>query len=321
MKALSAFVTWLEAYRHEDKNGLMPPGVVLQYHPRSNRSSHVLAELLAEDLLDACPTLARYAESGDVAFAIDRRHRWANGKQKALDFSIGIPEEGARPTTGRYRLLPARGTGFSRLLVAIEEKAVATEHGKSQPRVYSELNDSHVIVHAGDRYTIAGGLTWVNIATTFLSPLRQAADKPIAITRHDQPAVASSMITHLRGLPVRDSVNGVGFDAYCTFVLDLDNQGRVALHLGLPSPQRDDPDRYEVFVERIARLFEDRFSDLENLPPAQGLTVEESLRRIAAQQPGTLTALAEAIRVSGLRASDEVSSLIGALDAAIRTDD
>jgi hypothetical protein len=50
-----------------------------------------------------------------------------------------------------------------------------TEHGKSQPRVYDELSSSHEIVHQGRQDAIAAGITVVNVAPRFISPLRQRA--------------------------------------------------------------------------------------------------------------------------------------------------
>src|SRR5437868_5244626 len=85
-------------------------------------------------------------------------------KKKALDLVIGIPAVALRPPSdGRIHRLTGHGsaTALARLLVTCEEKSTMTEHGKSQPRIYSELNDAHTIVHQGSRHTIATGLTMV----------------------------------------------------------------------------------------------------------------------------------------------------------------
>jgi len=103
-----------------------------------------------------------------------------------------------------------------------------TEHGKSQPRVFDELSSSHEIVHQGDREAIAAGITMVNIAETFVSPLRQKS-KDLHVTQHKQPHVAERMVHHLRGLPMRDGVDETGFDAYATIVIECDNQSPVNL--------------------------------------------------------------------------------------------
>ena len=104
-----------------------------------------------------------------------------------------------------------------------------TEHGKSQPRIFSELNDSHTIVHQGAPETIAAGITMVNIASTFISATRQFRDRPVEYSTHDQPRVTARVVQHLRGLPQRGTPDGVGLEAYCIFVVEADNQGTVEL--------------------------------------------------------------------------------------------
>ena len=163
-----------------------------------------------------------------------------------------------------------------------------TEHGKSQPRIYSELNDSHIIVHAGDRNTIAAGISMVNIAGSFVSPLRQRPDRPIQITYHNQPHVTERMVEHLRRLPVRESIDEVGLDAYCTFVVDVDNQGHVSLYTDPPAPQPGNRDHYEAFIERISRLYTERYGDLQHLPESQGMSIEDSLVKLAREHKGLM---------------------------------
>ena len=150
---------------------------------------------------------------------------------------------------------------LSRLLIACEAKAVMTEHGKSQPRLFDELSSSHEIVHQGDQETIAARIVMVNIASTFASPLRQKS-KRLHFSRHDQPMVTARMIQHLRGLRIRDNVGEVGFDAFCTFVVDCDNQTGCTLFTDSPAPQPGDPDHYDTFIDRIARFYAERFGDL-----------------------------------------------------------
>ena len=145
-----------------------------------------------------------------------------------------------------------------------------TEHGKSQPRIYDELSSSHEIVHQGRPEAIATGITVVNIAKTFVSPLRQTSAKSVKISRHKQPAVTERMVQHLRGLPIREAVGQVGFDAYTTIVVDCDNQNDVRLWTAPPAPQPGEPDHYETFLHRISRLYAERFSVLPRPRSAPG---------------------------------------------------
>lgn len=250
------FAAWLATYRKVDKFGHS-----YAYHPRSDAHSVELCYLILEDLVGRCPVLAEQGEAGRVAYGINAAHTWPDGKSKTLDFAVGVP----RTIDSRPNRIPGlpRATEFSDVLLSCEAKSVMTEHGKSQPRVFDELSSSHGIVHKGRKDAIAAGITIVNIAATFISPTRnQFAGGQISITKHRQPHVAERMVEHLRGLLVRDAVEGIGFDAYATVVVDCDNQGCGKLWTGPPAPQPGDPDHYETFISRIARFYSERFASL-----------------------------------------------------------
>ncbi len=144
------------------------------------------------------------------------------------------------------------------MFLSCEAKTVMTEHGKSQPRVFDELGSSHEIVHQGDREAIAAGVTVVNIAKTFVSPLRQK-NAELHVSKHKQPHAAERMVNHLRGLPIRDTVDGFGFDAYATIVVDCDNQGPAFLWTDPPAPQVGDRDHYDTFISRLSDAYASRF--------------------------------------------------------------
>jgi hypothetical protein len=70
------------------------------------------------------------------------------------------------------------------------------------------------------------------------------------------------MIRHLRGLPILEQVGQVGFDAYCTMVVECDNQTGATLWQAAHAPQMGERDHYQTFIERMARFYADRFSTL-----------------------------------------------------------
>lgn len=259
MNAPERLAAWLAEHEHWDAKF----GHLYRYHSRSDAHSVALCEFIMEDLLAACPVLREQGERGEIAYGVNVVYLWPGSqKQKTIDLAIGRPPRIERPE-------PHSGIGIARqkaiadVLVSCEAKTVMTEHHKSQPRVYDELNSSHRIVHDGRRDAIAAGITVVNIATTFASPLRnRRSGLPLHVTVHKQPQAAERMVRHLRGLPIRDSVDGEGFDAYCTLVVDCDNQSGCDLWAILPAPQVGDRDHYQTFVERITRFYTQRFRTL-----------------------------------------------------------
>jgi hypothetical protein len=245
MDAPKDFADWLSAHEHRDP----VYGWVYRYHSRSDAHSIALCKFVLRDIIEACRQLREHAESDRIVYGINARHTFPNGKKKTLDLAIGTP----RTVNEGDRFAGAIHQGeIDRVLVACEAKTCMTEHGKSQPRIFDELASSHEIVHQGDREAIACGITVVNIATTFVSPLRQKSKK-LHVSEHKQPHAAERMVNHLRGLPIRDTVEGFGFDAYATVVVDCDNQGPTTLWTDPPAPQPDDRDHYERFVRRIAQ--------------------------------------------------------------------
>ena len=186
-----------------------------------------------------------------IVYGINARHVFPNGKKKTLDLAIGTSKTAPQGDRLAGVILPGE---IERVLISCEAKTCMTEHGKSQPRIFDELGSSHEIVHQGDREAIAAGITVVNIAATFVSPLRQKSGT-LHVSKHKQPHAAESMVNHLRGLPIRDTVDQTGFDAYATVVVDCDNQGPSTLWTAPPAPQPGDRDHYDTFVKRIAEAF------------------------------------------------------------------
>lgn len=239
------FVEWLA--RHEHKDSIY--GWVYQYHPRSDAHSVALCKLILEDLLASCHQLRERALTGKIVYGINYKSVFQlTGKTKNLDLAIGI----GSPDTTKDSVPGIYQGEISTLLIACECKATMTEHSKSQPRIFDELSSSHEIVHkGGGPEVIAAGVTVVNIASTFVSPLRQTSTK-LKVTNHKQPKAAEKMIKHLRGLPIRDQLDAIGFDAYATIVVNCDNQKPATLHIDPPAPQPVDRDEYGTFLLRLS---------------------------------------------------------------------
>ena len=251
MSAPASFAAWLTKHEHKDPKY----GWVYHYHSRSDAHSIALCTLILEDLLAACSELRADALADRIAYGINAKHTFPNGKKKTLDLAIGTVKTIKQPTRFADTIYPGE---IDRVLISCEAKTVMTEHGKSQPRVFDELGSSHEIVHQGDREAIAAGVTVVNIAKTFVSPLRQKSKK-LHVSKHKQPHAAERMVNHLRGLPIRDTVDGFGFDGYATIVVDCDNQVPTSLLTEPPAPQPCDRDNYDTFIAQLSAAYVSRF--------------------------------------------------------------
>lgn len=247
--------SWMSQHRHKDKKY----NQTYLYHSRSDRHSVELCRFVVADLLNASEALREKAAAGNIAYGVNVPYKAPSGKVKNLDFAIGKP---TKPITGgdfREAELIACVQELASLEISCEAKSTMTEHSKSQPRMYDELSSSHEIIHQGAPSAIATGIAVINIAATFVSPLRQTSDTP-HVTKHKQPMAAGRMIEHLRGLKIRDELGEVGFEAFCTIVLDCDNVSCANLWTDPPAPQPGDPDHYQTYVARVVRFYDERFS-------------------------------------------------------------
>jgi hypothetical protein len=256
VSAPQRFAAWLDKHQHVDRRF----GHVYRYHSRSDAHSIALCEEIIVDLLKSCQPLREQAALGLVVYGINYEYRFSSGKRKTLDLAIGTAVDPLPPAGGAA----IRQAAIHDLLISCEAKTVMTEHGKSKPRVYDELSSSHEIVHQGRPEAIATGVTVVNIAKCFVSPLRQKEGNALHVSEHKQPSAAAGMVKHLHALPVRDAVGTVGFDAYASIVIDCENLPKrpVSLCTAPPAPQPGDHDHYDTFVERVSRFYAERFSKL-----------------------------------------------------------
>src|SRR5258708_5311753 len=160
MLAPERFARWMSNNIQVDKKH----GFKYHYHPRSDSHSKSIFRFIKDDLLDACPTIRAQAASLQLAYGINVVGAWPNGIDKKLDLGFGLP-----PSTQPYLALPrdeliTEVKTMPNVYLTCEGKAVMTEHVKAKPRLWSELQSSYQIVHAGNPAAIAGGVVVVNIA-------------------------------------------------------------------------------------------------------------------------------------------------------------
>jgi hypothetical protein len=150
--------------------------------------------------------------------------------------------------------------------VALEAKACMTAFGKARPRLYDELNSSHLAIHGNSPHTIAAGLTMVNTADTFISPTLNDFDLSVhsaKVSKHSQPRDAAGIVEKLRELPRRSRDGEEGYDALAIVLVNCRNDGSpVTITSSPPAPQRGDVDHYEMTVHRLAQLYEQKYRNI-----------------------------------------------------------
>jgi hypothetical protein len=185
-----------------------------------------------------------------------------------IDLVLGSPPGAPVPPPPGTGILRARP---STIRIAVEAKAIMTEHRKAARNRQRDLDAFHKHVHDYDPNAVAGGLVQVNIAPRFTSPLRNRTTTcpkcahvftPHVTTKHKQPASLVKFAVDLfRGLPVRAVTTGSGLEAICAVVLHHTNDPRAKarIHTAAPAPQVGDPLHYAAFVQRICQHYSQRW--------------------------------------------------------------
>lgn len=256
-----------------------------QYHSRSDRHSKVGCWGVALDLLVASSLLRSHVEQGKIVLGVNHTMRdFATGRKKDLDLVIARPagdvtdnaktfedlahqygieltseERGVLDTIPPFRVGPVGA-----VLVALEAKACMTAHVKALPRLYDELNSSHLCVHGASKQALAIAYVQVNAASEFISPVANngpfGADGPM-ITTHRQPTDLRRVIQKVGEIPRRSASSEVGFDGIGVTVLDFRNDGGpVSVVEVPPAPQPGDQFHYSSMVIRMANEYDTVFA-------------------------------------------------------------
>lgn len=261
-------------------------GNAWQYNSRSDRHSKVGCWGVALDLLIASSRLREHAESGKVVLGVNHSMTdFATRRRKKLDLVIARPSAPAggkrtfKGLAGIYGIelidkekshlddlpdLPIADVGA--VLIALEAKATMTAHVKSLPRLYDELNSSHLCVHGASSAALAIGYVQVNNSDAFVSSVTNnfplEGREPI-VTSHRQPADTLRVIDKVSEIPRRSKSSEVGFDGIGLSVLDFQNDGGpVSLVTSSPAPQQGDTFHYESMITRMATEYDTTFGKI-----------------------------------------------------------
>ncbi|WP_048649063.1 hypothetical protein [Nitratireductor soli] len=259
-------------------------GNIWQYHSRSDHHSKVACWGVIFDLLATTPLLRRHVEAGVICFGINHEMRdFVHDRKKNLDLVLCTPSGAATDNTlegiaasYEIELSEAERTildGLPRLvrapvgsvIMALEAKACMTAHQRALPRLYDELNSSHLTVHGASEQAIAVGFTMVNISERYLSPdlnKKNRATDP-EWSSHKQPRDAQLAIDKIKQLPRRSKVGDVGYDALSIVVVDMPNDGMpVELVENPPAPRQGEIYHYDTMIARLSGIYATRFKDL-----------------------------------------------------------
>lgn len=222
------------------------------YHPRSDKHSNTLAELVVRDLLLYCEPLRKNAQAGKLVYQLNQT-LYTGTAEWNVDLVMGEPPPGTEldlQQSGIARTAP------STVQVAIEIKSVMTEHRKAVKNRKRDFEAHHDHVHRYSNRAIAAGLLLLNGSKSFRSPLRREP------TIHRDPEkLVEHCVRELRAVSGRTDTSGTGLEAKGILVVDFDNQNlNQARYITRgPAPAVGDPLHYDAFLQGICGHYQDRF--------------------------------------------------------------
>lgn len=260
-----------------------------QYNSRSDRHSKVACWGVAFDLMLTSSLLRTHAAADKIVLGVNQEMvDFATQRKKDLDLVIArsatstetrresladlvdrygiLLTEEERALLGQLPRLPIATVPSTSTLIALEAKACMTAHVKSLPRLYDELNSSHLCVHGAARQALAIAFVQVNASERFVSSVTNnysLAERAPVWSEHRQPQDTNRVLDKISEMPRRSATSEVGFDGLGVVVLDARNDGSpVRIVSGPPAPPPSSTFDYAGMIVRMATVYDATFGHL-----------------------------------------------------------
>jgi hypothetical protein len=215
----------------------------LGFNPRSQANSDALADFVVADLMESCPSLSRALKKGEL-----RPLKNPNVRTKVAERSIDlvIYEADKAPNLS--------------VRVSVENKTIMTAHGKARKNRYGDLIAYSNHVHNHNRKCVAGAIVVVNVSPAYENP--DAFAKGLVRPKFKMEKVVADTIAIFDNIPLRDTPDDPNElpEAVAVMVVDYDGVNRASLVTGPLAPNAESHINYERFIQRICRVYGERFS-------------------------------------------------------------
>jgi hypothetical protein len=261
-----------------------------QYHPRSDRHSKIACWAAFFDLLNTSMLLRTHVTDGKVIFGVNHTMQdFKTRRKKDLDLVIARPGTEEPDSVTRDRTLRslafhygvilteaqadrldelpnARSGPVGSVLVALEAKACMTKFASSRPRLYDELNSSHLTIHGASAQAAAAALVMVNVSPEFISPDRNKVNlkgRQPDIMPFRQPEGAASIVEKVAEIPRRSGPREEGFDSIGVVMVYCRNDGsEITVVRDAPAPTPSDDFHYDQMIRRLGHIYDSWFQHI-----------------------------------------------------------
>jgi hypothetical protein len=210
-----------------------------------------MCDFLLRDLYANCPHLAALANEGTLVYQTNFTVNEGTPAKWTIDLVIGTNNSASSlPGSWIAKADP------SQVWIAIDAKAIMTEHGKARRNRQRDLNSMGEILRRMDPVPVTGAFVVINMASKFRSPLRSG------ITQHRNiERIVGETIPLMQEILKDEKKGRPGLDAIGVTIVNYPNtEGSDCLLVqDSPAPDSLSPLYYDAFVSRLCDEFAKRF--------------------------------------------------------------
>ncbi len=143
--------------------------------------------------------------------------------------------------------------------LAVENKTIMTAHGKARKNRYGDLIAYANHIHNHFFKAVAGAIVTINVCPNYRNPDPFATD--IERDYPNMEKIVTDTVKIFTDIPLREKEDEPNDqpEAIAVILVDYDGVNEARLVIDPPAPQLGQPNHYASFVERLCRLYEERF--------------------------------------------------------------
>jgi hypothetical protein len=210
-----------------------------------------MCDFLLRDLCANCPGLDSMANAGEIVYQTNYTVNKGTRSEWNIDLVMGPgASKSILPGTSIAKADP------SEIWIAVDAKAIMTEHGKARRNRQRDLNSMGEILRRKNPVPVTGAYVVINMADSFRSPLRNKITQHKNIERIVTETVSLMMEVLKNGEAGRPGLDAVGIT-----VIDYTNTEGSECRLveGPPAPDSISPLHYDRFISALCAEFSQRF--------------------------------------------------------------
>ena len=233
------------------------------FNPRGQGHSDFLTSQIFEDLDARCPTIDQHFRDNRLRLV---PNVGTTGKRHVSPLAAAAKENGdddeINPNIDGVvlQVAPFGDVAAARAVITLENKTIMTAHGKARTNRFNDARAYATHVHSSSAATIAAFTVVVNASPTYKNP--DAFARAALSSGINQPGAIEGTFRVFESMRLRETTTGNVGRCEAVYILPVHYDGLSAtarLVTGPPAPAASSPFGYDSFLERICRLYRERF--------------------------------------------------------------